>query len=107
MTQQLPLFPDLPAGSPARDKPRPSHTSLRQAVEAYLPTVTDLPAAERPRARLEAYGSGALATAELLAVLLGTPHQITDAFQVERDERIAVDHSLRLIGRHELGRVVA
>ena len=85
MTQQLPLFPDLPAGSPARDKPRPSHTSLRQAVEAYLPTVTDLPAAERPRARLEAYGSGALATAELLAVLLGTPHQITDAEKLLAD----------------------
>ena len=79
MTQQLSLFPDLVAGPPARDKPLSSQVNLRQAVEAYLPTVTDLPPAERPRARLEAYGSGSLATAELLAVLLGTPHQITDA----------------------------
>ena len=52
---------------------------LRQAVAEYLPTVNDLPAAERPRARLEHYGSGALATSELLAVLLGTPQQVHDA----------------------------
>ena len=52
---------------------------LRQAVAEYLPTVNDLPAAERPRARLEHYGSGALATSELLAVLLGTPQQLHDA----------------------------
>ncbi|MCB0185171.1 MAG: hypothetical protein KDE31_12945, partial [Caldilineaceae bacterium] len=79
MSQQLSLFPDLSAGPPARDKPSPRQLNLRQAAEAYLPTVSDLPAAERPRARLEAYGSGALATAELLAVLLGTPHQLHDA----------------------------
>ena len=85
MTQQLSLFPNLPAGPPARDKLRPSHTGLRQAVEAYMPTVSDLPPAERPRSRLEAYGSGALATAELLAVLLGTPHQITDAEKLLAD----------------------
>ena len=85
MTQQLSLFPELPAGPPARDKPLSSQVNLRQAVEAYLPTVTDLPPAERPRARLEAYGSGSLATAELLAVLLGTPHQITDAEKLLAD----------------------
>ena len=79
MTQQLPLFPDLPTSPPARDKPPSRQVSLRQAVEAYLPTVSDLPPAERPRTRLEAYGSGSLATAELLAVLLGTPHQLHDA----------------------------
>ena len=85
MTQQLSLFPDLLAGVPASDKPPSKQVSLRQALEAYLPTVGDLPAAERPRARLEAYGSGALATAELLAVLLGTPHQITDAEKLLAD----------------------
>lgn len=79
MTQQLSLFTDLPSGPPARDKPSAVQLNLRQAVEAYLPTVGDLPPAERPRARLEAYGSGSLATAELLAVLLGTPHQLHDA----------------------------
>ncbi len=52
---------------------------LRQAVAEYMPTVNDLPPAERPRARLEHYGSGALATSELLAVLLGTPQQVHDA----------------------------
>ena len=79
MSQQLSLFPDLPPGPPARGKSPSTQVRLRQALETYLPTVGDLPAAERPRARLEAYGSGALATAELLAVLLGTPHQLHDA----------------------------
>ena len=89
MSQQLSLFPMCPSpwrpalvlrprkGKPPPAKPAPS--MLRQAVAEYLPTVNDLPAAERPRARLEHYGSGALATAELLAVLLGTPQQVHDA----------------------------
>ena len=84
MSQQLSLFSELaqPAPSTTADAPRkgkPSQTMLRQAVAEYLPTVNDLPAAERPRARLEHYGSGALATSELLAVLLGTPQQVHDA----------------------------
>jgi len=83
MSQQLSLFADLSQpvsvtkGKSPQAKPAPS--MLRQAVAEYLPTVNDLPAAERPRARLEHYGSGALATAELLAVLLGTPQQVHDA----------------------------
>ncbi|MEA3336266.1 MAG: DNA repair protein RadC, partial [Chloroflexota bacterium] len=36
----------------------------------YRPTIHDLPAGERPRERLEHYGSAALSTAELLAILL-------------------------------------
>jgi hypothetical protein len=83
MSQQLSLFPDLAQPAPAtKAKPaqaHPSATMLRQAVAEYLPNVSDLPPAERPRARLEHYGSGALSTAELMAVLLGTPHQIHDA----------------------------
>ncbi len=89
MSQQLSLFPDVPqplassaSASPGKGKPpqaKPAPSMLRQAVAEYLPTVNDLPAAERPRARLEHYGSGALATAELLAVLLGTPQQVHDA----------------------------
>ena len=75
MTQQLSLFPDVPA----RDKPPPKQPNLRQVVAESLPTVHDLPVAERPRSRLEHYGPGALATAELLAVLFGTPHQLHDA----------------------------
>lgn len=38
----------------------------------YSLKVADLPASERPRERLVAYGSKHLATAELLAILLGT-----------------------------------
>ncbi|MCB0059163.1 MAG: hypothetical protein KDE45_19125, partial [Caldilineaceae bacterium] len=86
MTKQLPLFPELSADPPLIGKPAsPAPSVLRQAVKAYLPTVSDLPPAERPRSRLEAYGSGALATTELLAVLLGTPHQITDAEKLLAD----------------------
>lgn len=38
----------------------------------YSMRVTDLPASERPRERLMTYGPRSLATAELLAILLGT-----------------------------------
>ncbi len=38
----------------------------------YHPTIKDLPAAERPRERLEKYGAGALSNAELLAIILRT-----------------------------------
>jgi DNA repair protein RadC len=83
MSQQLPLFSDLAQPAPVvKSRPAPAapaSTMLRQAVAEYLPSVTNLPPAERPRARLEHCGSGALSTAELLAVLLGTPHQIHDA----------------------------
>lgn len=72
MTNQLTLFSDIPTKALATP-------SLRQAVAEYLPSVNDLPNSERPRARLEHYGPGALATAELLAVLLGTPQQLHDA----------------------------
>jgi DNA repair protein RadC len=38
----------------------------------YRPTIKELPSAERPRERLQNYGSGALSTAELLAIILRT-----------------------------------
>lgn len=38
----------------------------------YQVRVTDMPASERPRERLLVYGAKSLATAELLAILLGT-----------------------------------
>ena len=88
MSQQLSLFPDQPAAPPARGhspQAKPATSLLRQAAAEYLPTVGDMPAAERPRARLEHYGSGAVSTAELLAVLLGTPHQISDAEKLLAD----------------------
>jgi DNA repair protein RadC len=81
MTQQLSLFPDLPVLAAKEKQPaaQPKPLMLRQAMADYLPTVSDLPPAERPRARLEYYGSGALGTAELLAILIGTQHQVHDA----------------------------
>lgn len=38
----------------------------------YHPRIKDLPLSERPRERLEHYGAGALATSELLAIILRT-----------------------------------
>ena len=38
----------------------------------YHPTIKDLPVEERPRERLKKYGSGSLANAELLAIILRT-----------------------------------
>ncbi|MBN1138881.1 MAG: DNA repair protein RadC [Anaerolineae bacterium] len=38
----------------------------------YLPTIKEMPASERPRERLQAYGEGALSTSELIAILLRT-----------------------------------
>lgn len=40
--------------------------------ERYSPTIKELPAEERPRERLRAYGAQALSTAELLAILIRT-----------------------------------
>ena len=41
-------------------------------TSTYQVTIRDLPAGERPRERLEHFGSGTLSTAELLAILLRT-----------------------------------
>jgi len=40
--------------------------------ERYSPTIKELPASERPRERLQAYGVHALTTAELIAILIRT-----------------------------------
>jgi len=42
------------------------------ALIEYNPTIKELPEGERPRERLEHYGSGALSMAELLAIILRT-----------------------------------
>jgi len=44
---------------------------MKTALE-YHPTIKDLPAGERPRERLQKYGAGSLANAELLAIILRT-----------------------------------
>ncbi len=38
------------------------------ATVEYLPTIKEMPASERPRERLQAYGAGALSTGELIAI---------------------------------------
>jgi len=50
---------------------KPTAPSAPTTVPAAI-RLRDLPAAEKPRERLSRYGPGALATAELLAVLMGT-----------------------------------
>ena len=94
-TQQLKLtlyFPD-DDDAPAVALPQPPQRKsppvtvadftpaiLREAAIAYTGgKIKDLPAAEQPINRLQHYGPYALSTAELLAILLGTPHALTDA----------------------------
>jgi DNA repair protein RadC len=57
----------------------PDQLTLREAATAYLPAIRDLPADEQPINRLRHAGASALSTGELIAILLGTPHQLMDA----------------------------
>ena len=60
---------------PAAKKPKrkaADATPQPEARERYSPTIKELPAEERPRERLRAYGVQALTTAELLAILIRT-----------------------------------
>jgi DNA repair protein RadC len=73
MTEQLTLWKDRPkpvspAGQPGYQK------SPRKPL-----TIKELPERERPVNRLHHYGANALSTTELLAILLGNPHQLQDA----------------------------
>src|SRR3990172_457224 len=47
------------------------HPTLKPGLE-YHPLIRDLPASERPRERLRAFGPSALSNAELLAIILRT-----------------------------------
>jgi len=62
------------ADSKAADIPerRREGETMSKTVIEYHPTIKDLPAAERPRERLQKYGAGSLSTAELLAIILRT-----------------------------------
>ncbi len=73
-----------PGPAPLPDEPLPARPR-RAAAEAapkaagpdpprerYSPTIKELPASERPRERLQAYGVHALTTAELIAILIRT-----------------------------------
>jgi DNA repair protein RadC len=74
MSEQLSFWnrkptPAIPASvSPTYEK------SPRQVL-----TLKEMPASEWPVNRLHHYGANALSTAELLAILLGNPHQLHDA----------------------------
>ena len=71
MKQQL-AFWDPPA--PPTSAPAPYDKAPRRTL-----TLRELPEAERPITRLQHLGPGALSTTELLAILLGNPHQLHDA----------------------------
>ncbi len=58
---------------PRKPAPKPKATAEDAAVrDRYSPALKDLPAEERPRERLHAYGAQALTTAELIAILIRT-----------------------------------
>ena len=62
-----------------------TRTVIRLTAQAYQKsprkplTIKELPEGERPVNRLHHYGANALSTTELLAILLGNPHQLQDA----------------------------
>ena len=64
---------ESPAPIPKKPKRKASDTAPQpEARERYSPTIKELPAEERPRERLRAYGVQALTTAELIAILIRT-----------------------------------
>lgn len=58
-------------------------------LTTYRPAIRDLPAGERPRERLRHFGADALATAELLAIVLQTGSQGENALRLA--ERLLVE----------------
>ncbi len=60
--------PRKPKSAP-KTAPKPAETIVR---DRYSPAMKELPAEERPRERLHAYGAQALTTAELIAILIRT-----------------------------------
>jgi len=63
----------------------------------YLPTIKEMPASERPRERLQAYGVGALSTSELIAILLRTGMEGQSAVNV--GSRLLRDYGLAGLAR--------
>jgi len=75
MDCQLPLF----ASDEAKQiRPKPETTSTHSSS----PSVKELPHTERPVERLHSLGPLSLSTTELLAIVLGTPNQLNDAYQM-------------------------
>jgi len=74
MSEQLPLWPSPPPPVPVA-APAPTY----QKSPRKLLTIRELPPSERPASRLHRYGPAGLSSTELLAILLGNPHQLQDA----------------------------
>jgi DNA repair protein RadC len=89
----------------------PTPKSLREAATAYLPAVRDLPVSERPINRLHHAGPGSLSTGELIAILLGTSHQLMDAQRLldvfEGLPGLSRASLSELTGQHGVGRATA
>ncbi len=64
----------VPAAAPRKTKsaPKPKPAAETVVRDRYSPAMKELPAEERPRERLHAYGAQALTTAELIAILIRT-----------------------------------
>jgi DNA repair protein RadC len=74
MKQQLSLWQEASTQATSRPTAQPYQKSPRKPL-----TIKELPEGERPVNRLHHYGANALSTTELLAILLGNPHQLQDA----------------------------
>ena len=62
----------VPVAAPRKTKSAPKADTPTVVRDRYSPALKDLPAEERPRERLHAYGARALTTAELIAILIRT-----------------------------------
>lgn len=115
MSQQLALFgqPATTVSAKARREKAAVEQRARQLLrewqDEYQPKISDMPEPERPVNRLSHFGSGALSTAELLAVILGGPHQLQQAASLlaKYDGLIglarAPHHDLSINGGHGIG----
>ena len=74
MKQQLSFWKQGPTPAASRPTAQAYQKSPRKPL-----TIKELPESERPVNRLHHYGANALSTTELLAILLGNPHQLQDA----------------------------
>ena len=74
MSEQLSFWHSEVTPAPAVPSAHAYHKSPRKPL-----TIKEIPESERPVNRLHHYGANALSTTELLAILLGNPHQLQDA----------------------------
>lgn len=70
-------------------------------------SIRQLPASERPRERLKSHGPGALSSAELLAVLLGTGFEGNSAARIGHDILASAHGSLRRLSSQPVAALTA